>query len=102
MKDYFVYILASKKNGTLYIGVTNNLLRRVWEHKNGLVEGFTKKYNVKQLIYFEQTNSVEEAILREKQIKKWNRQWKFRLIEKMNPTWIDLYKQVTGFPPARE
>ena len=91
MKSYYVYILASKKNGTLYIGVTNDLVRRVYEHKQGLVEGFTKKYNVKQLVFFEETNDVESAITREKQMKKWNRQWKIELIEKNNPEWKDLY-----------
>ncbi len=90
MKYYYVYILASKRNGTLYIGVTNNLIRRVSEHKNGLVEGFTKKYNIKILIYYEQTTDIESAIAREKSIKKWNRVWKRRLIEKDNPEWKDL------------
>ncbi|MFA4982482.1 MAG: GIY-YIG nuclease family protein [Candidatus Omnitrophota bacterium] len=94
MKSYYVYILASKKNGTLYIGVTNDLVRRVYEHKQGLVEGFTKKYNVKQLVFFEETNDVESAITREKQMKKWNRQWKIELIEKSNPEWKDLYSEI--------
>ena len=88
--SYYVYILASKRNGTLYIGVTNDLIRRVYEHKNGLIEGFTKKYSVKKLVYYEQTNDVREAILREKRLKKWNRDWKIKLIEKMNPDWKDL------------
>ena len=88
--SYYVYILASKRNGTLYIGVTNDLIRRVYEHKNGLIEGFTKKYSVKNLVYYEQTNDVREAILREKRLKKWNRDWKIKLIEKMNPDWKDL------------
>jgi putative endonuclease len=90
MNNYFVYILASKKNGTLYIGVTNDLNRRIYEHKNNLVEGFTKKYNVKTLVYYESTNSVESAINREKQFKKWNRKWKLKLIEEKNPMWLDL------------
>lgn len=90
MKNYFVYILASKKNGTLYIGVTNDLTRRIDEHKRGLVEGFTKKYNVKNLVYFEQTEDVESAITREKQMKEWQRSWKIKLIEKNNPEWKDL------------
>jgi len=96
MKQYYVYILASKKNGTLYIGITNNLVRRVYEHKEGLVEGFTKKYNVKNLVYYEIHNSVYEAIKREKALKKWLRKWKIELIEKMNPTWKDLYKDTAG------
>ncbi len=96
MKIYFVYILASARNGTLYIGVTNDLIRRVWEHKEGLVEGFSKKYGTKLLVYFEQTNDVHEAILREKQMKKWNRKWKLELIEKSNPAWKDLYEEIAS------
>jgi putative endonuclease len=91
-KVYFVYILASKKNGTLYIGVTNNLKKRVYEHKQGMVEGFTKKYDVKTLVYYEQTNNVHSAIQREKRLKKWNRKWKLQLIEKDNYEWRDLYQ----------
>lgn len=90
-KHYFVYILASKRNGTLYIGVTNNLIRRVYEHKNDLIEGFTKKYRVHYLVYYEMTRDVKSAIEREKRLKKWNRKWKLELIEKMNPQWKDLY-----------
>ena len=90
-KQYYVYILASKRNGTLYIGVTADLIRRIYEHKNKLVEGFTQKYNVHDLVYYEVTESVEGAIAREKQLKKWNREWKVRLIEKGNPDWKDLY-----------
>ncbi len=90
-KHYFVYILASKRNGTLYIGVTNSLIRRVYEHKNDLVEGFTKKYKVHSLVYYEMTNDIKSAIEREKRLKKWNRKWKLELIEKMNPQWNDLY-----------
>ncbi len=89
--EYYVYILASKKHGTLYIGVTNDLIKRVFEHKNDLVEGFTKKYSVHQLVYFDQTGDVNSAITREKQIKKWRRQWKIELIEEKNPDWDDLY-----------
>ena len=85
MKDYFVYILASRRNGTLYIGVTNNLLKRVDEHKNNLVEGFTKKYTVHDLVYYERHNDIYCAITREKQMKKWKRQWKINLIEGSNP-----------------
>lgn len=91
MRQYYVYLLASKRNGTLYIGVTNNLARRVWEHKNNVVEGFTQKYNVHQLVYYEITTDVDGAITREKQLKKWKRQWKIELIEKSNPEWRDLY-----------
>lgn len=86
-----VYILASKKNGTLYIGVTSDLMKRVWEHKNDLVEGFTKEYGVHQLVYFEMLEDMASAIQREKQLKKWNRDWKIELIEKDNPEWTDLY-----------
>jgi putative endonuclease len=89
--EYYVYILASKKHGTLYIGVTNDLIKRVYEHKNDLAEGFTKKYGVHKLVYFEQTNDINSAITREKQIKKWRRQWKIELIEEKNPEWADLY-----------
>ncbi len=102
MKNYYVYILASKKNGTLYIGVTNDLIKRVWEHKQDLVEGFTKKYKVHLLAYFEDTTDVNSAIAREKQIKKWNRAWKIRLIQKQNPLWNDLYNDlINGSPPSR-
>jgi putative endonuclease len=86
-----VYILASKKHWVLYVWVTNNLMRRVYEHKNGLVEGFTKKYHVKKLVYYEQTESIEAAIQREKQLKYWKRDWKIRLIESLNPDRNDLY-----------
>ena len=89
-----VYMLASQKNGTLYIGVTSDLVKRIWQHKNGLVDGFTKKYSVHHLVYFEQTSDIMSAIQREKQLKKWNRQWKINLIEKQNPEWIDLYPQL--------
>jgi putative endonuclease len=94
MNNYYVYILASKKNGVLYTGVTNNLVKRVFEHKENLVEGFTKKYFVHKLVYFESTNSIESAIAREKQIKDWHRQWKIDLIEEKNPDWKDLYKEI--------
>ena len=96
MKQYYVYILASKRNGTLYIGVTNNLLKRVDEHKNKLIDGFTKKYNVHNLVYYEQYNDISCAITREKQMKKWKRKYKLELIEKSNPDWIDLYKDLTA------
>ena len=86
--------MTSKRNGTLYIGVTNNLVKRVWEHKQDLVEGFTKKYQVHTLAYYEIADSIESAITREKQIKKWNRKWKLELIEKNNPNWKDLYQDL--------
>ncbi|HLY62719.1 MAG TPA: GIY-YIG nuclease family protein [Terriglobia bacterium] len=89
-REYFVYILASKPYGTLYIGVTNNLARRVWEHKQGLVEGFTKRYGVHQLVYSDCFPRPSEAIRAEKRLKKWNRAWKIRLIESVNPAWKDL------------
>ena len=91
---YYVYILASKRNGTLYIGVTSDLVKRVYEHKQGFVGGFTKKYNVHQLVYLEETGDVNSAIRREKQLKKWKRQWKIELIEKSNPEWRDLYYEI--------
>jgi putative endonuclease len=86
-----VYILASKRNGTLYIGVTNNLARRVYEHQEKLVEGFAERYKVFMLVYYEIHGNIEAAIQREKQLKKWNRAWKLRLIEKHNPDWVNLY-----------
>ncbi len=106
MKDYYVYILANKRNGTLYTGITNDLIKRVYEHRNGLVEGFTERYGVHRLVYFEITGSVEGAIAREKQVKKWNRLWKIELIEKNNPEWKDLFLQLvsgvrTGSPLSR-
>jgi len=85
-----VYILASKRNGTLYTGVTSDLARRVWEHKSDLVEGFTQKYGVHMLVYYEWHDDMRSAIIREKQIEKWNRTWKLRLIERENPEWRDL------------
>jgi putative endonuclease len=94
MKSYYVYILASKRNGTLYIGVTNDLIRRVYEHKHDVVEGFTKRHQVHDLVYFEQTEDIESAITREKQLKKWNRWRKIRLIEESNPDWNDLYDKL--------
>ena len=93
-KTYCVYILSSQKNGTLYVGITDNLRRRVWENKNNKVDGFTKKYEIHHLVYFEVHNNPESAIMREKQIKKWNRLWKIRLIEEKNPDWKDLYQDI--------
>jgi len=90
-RSYYVYIMASGKNGTLYIGVTNDLIRRVYEHKNNTIKGFTQRYKVHHLVHFEDTNEISEAIKREKQLKWWNRKWKLRLIEETNPDWRDLY-----------
>lgn len=89
-----VYILSNQRNGTLYTGVTSNLVQRVWQHKNDLVDGFTKKYQAHMLVWYEQHESMESAILREKQIKDWKRQWKLELIEKLNPYWNDLYNAI--------
>jgi putative endonuclease len=96
MKQYFVYILASRKNGTLYIGVTNNLPERIYQHKNNLVAGFTQKYAVRNLVYYEVYQRIQDAITREKRIKKWKRQWKIELIEKSNPNWQDLYDSLSA------
>jgi putative endonuclease len=93
-KSYYVYILASHRNGTLYIGVTDNLVRRVWEHKNKLVPGFTHRYEIHHLVYYELHQNPESAITREKQLKRWSRLWKLRIIEEMNPEWKDLYKDI--------
>jgi len=99
MNTYYVYILASKRNGTLYIGVTNNLEKRASEHELSLIDGFTKKYLVHHLVYYEMTSDIQVALQREKQLKKWNRKWKLDLIEKDNADWKDL---ITGFPLSRE
>ncbi|PCI44021.1 MAG: GIY-YIG nuclease [Moraxellaceae bacterium] len=93
-KQPCVYILASKKNGTLYLGVTSNLIQRIWQHKNNQAQGFTEEYSVHQLVYFEQHEEMAAAITREKQIKKWNRQWKINLIEKENSQWKDLWPKI--------
>lgn len=93
-KKFYIYILSSKKNKTLYVGVTSNLVKRVYEHKQDFVKGFTKKYKIHNLVYFEETNTAEEAIRKEKQIKAWRRAWKVELIEKNNPKWEDLYKNI--------
>lgn len=90
MKQYCVYILTNQHNTVLYIGVTSNLQKRIYEHKNKLVDGFTKKYNVNKLVYFEQTENVMSALNREKQLKNWKRKWKIELVEKVNSDWKDL------------
>ena len=95
-KQFCVYMLASQMNGTLYIGVTSNLMKRVWEHKNGVVPGFTKHYGVDRLVYYEAHDCSESAITREKQLKKWRRAWKIELIEEKNPEWRDLYQDIVG------
>ena len=89
-KQYFVYLLANKPRGTLYTGVTSNLIQRVYQHKEGVVEGFTKKYEIHRLVYYEIHADINEAILREKRIKRWRRQWKINLIEQINPQWANL------------
>jgi putative endonuclease len=94
MKNFYVYILCSKQNGTLYTGVTSNLVKRVYEHKNNLADGFTKKYFVHLLVWHEAHQTAESAITREKQIKAWKRSWKLRLIEENNPGWHDLYESI--------
>jgi putative endonuclease len=91
MNQAYVYILSSQRNGTLYIGVTSALIKRIYQHRNNLSEGFTKKYKVHRLVYFETTPSITGAIQREKQLKHWRRKWKIELIEKDNPEWVDLY-----------
>jgi putative endonuclease len=95
MANYWLYIMASAPNGTLYVGVTNNLVRRVFEHREGLVAGFTKRYGVTSLVYYEQHDTAYAAIQREKNIKHWSRQWKIDLIRGMNPNWRNLYSDIT-------
>ncbi len=90
----FVYLLANGKNGTLYLGVTSNLIQRVYQHKTGTLQGFTSRYDVKSLVWFEGTPSIEAAIGREKQLKNWKREWKIALFEKTNPEWLDLYESI--------
>ncbi len=94
MKQPAVYVLTSRPNGTLYVGVTSDLVKRVWEHKNNQVDGFTQRYHVHTLVYFEQHGDMLAAIKREKQLKSWNRDWKIRLIEKDNPAWSDLWTEI--------
>jgi putative endonuclease len=95
-RSYYVYTLASRIGGTLYVGITNDLIRRVFEHKSKSTPGFTERYDVAKLVYFEQFDDPENAIKREKRIKKWNRAWKIRLIEEFNPNWEDLYADIAG------
>lgn len=99
MKPGFVYIVTNKRNGTLYTGVTSDLIQRIYQHRNAITDGFSKKYGTKMLVYYEAYDDIAEAILREKQIKKWNRAWKIRIIEGMNPEWQDLYVELHGSPP---
>jgi putative endonuclease len=90
MKNYYIYIITNISNSTLYIGVTNNLEKRMYQHKNKLIDGFSKKYHLVKLVYFEQTNDINSALVREKQLKNWHRQWKYNLIDEFNPDWKDL------------
>ena len=104
-KQPAIYILASARNGTLYIGVTSDLVRRCWQHRTHQLAGFTDRYQVSLLVHFELFGDMEHAISREKRLKKWNRQWKLRLIEERNPDWRDLWEEILGspgFPPSRE
>ncbi|STX29640.1 endonuclease [Legionella beliardensis] len=94
MKVSYVYILANQRYGTLYIGLTTNIIKRIWEHKNKLAPGFTAKYNVSQLVYYEIFHDIQTAAAREKRLKEWKRQWKIELIETMNPNWHDLYYEI--------
>ena len=94
MKQFYVYILANKKNGFLYIGLTSNLPKRIWEHKESVVDGHTKKYNIKRLVHYEIYDSFEPAEQREKKLKRWRREWKDKLIAEANPDWNDLYKEI--------
>ena len=96
MKQFCVYIMASKRNGVLYIGITSDVIKRNWQHKEGVAEGFAKKYWIKRLVYYELHDTAESAIVREKQLKKWNRDWKIRLIEECNPEWVDLTDNIIG------
>ena len=93
--SFWVYILASRRNGTLYIGMTDDLVRRAWEHRTGTIPGFTREYGIKMLVWFEQHETRESALQRERQLKKWNRAWKLQLIEQLNPSWKDLADELT-------
>jgi len=99
-KHPFVYLLASDRNGTLYLGVTSNLVQRVWQHRTHAVEGFSSRYAVARLVWYEPHETMDSAIQREKRIKKWNRAWKMRLIDDMNPSWRDLWPDITEQPPT--
>jgi putative endonuclease len=92
VRSAFIYFMTNRRNGILYVGVTNDIIRRAWEHREGIVDGFTKRYGLKRLVYFEEFGSIGEAIQREKTVKHWPRAWKIRLIEARNPEWIDLYE----------
>lgn len=94
MKKGYVYIITNKPDGTLYIGVTSDLPKRIWEHKNKAVEGFSKKYNLDKLVWYEVFDNVENAIMKEKQMKEWQREWKINRIHEMNPNWNDLYEEI--------
>jgi len=96
MKRYYVYIMTNKRNGTLYVGVTNDLARRTYEHRTAIIDGFTKRYGLKRLVYYEEFTDIETAIAREKTLKKWPRQWKLNVIGDMNPTWADLYETLNA------
>ncbi|MFI4937722.1 MAG: GIY-YIG nuclease family protein [Candidatus Berkiellales bacterium] len=96
MNEYYVYLLTNKRNGTLYTGSTSDLVKRVWEHKNKVIEGFTAQYEVARLVYYEICDDINSAIERENQIKRWRRKWKLELIEKQNPHWVDLYQEITS------
>ena len=101
MHHYYVYILATKQNGTLYIGVTNDLERRIYEHKSNLIDGFTRTYNIHRLVYYEETTDIPGALQREKQLKAWQRKWKIQLIEELNPEWRDLSSSWTLEPGSQ-
>ena len=96
MEESYVYILASNRNGTLYVGSTTNLVKRIWEHKNKVISGFTAKYNVHQLVYYEVHQDIMEAARRERRLKNWCRKWKLNIIEQFNPTWRDLYEEISA------
>ena len=93
---YYVYMLTNKRNGTLYVSVTNDIARRAWEHREGVSDGFTKRYDTKRLVYMEAHSDIQQAILREKKLKRWRRAWKLDLIEKDNPDWRDLFEDLAG------
>ena len=94
MEESYVYILASRRNGTLYVGLTTDLVKRIWEHKNKILPGFTTKYNVNQLVYYEMHQDIMEAARRERRLKNWCRKWKLNIIEQLNPSWRDLYDEI--------